>query len=97
MYRDEDLLLRAIRRLAEAVGRWASGARSEVDDALREATGLSLVTLDRLPANTLIATFGVSDDIGRARLAAIAEVLETTASEGAGRADKAAALRAALT
>ena len=99
MYRDEDVLLRAIRQLGEAVARWATGAgagRAEVEHALQEATGLSLATLDVLPADALIAAFGTSDEIGRARLAAIAEVLEAATTPGDGRAAKAAILRAAL-
>jgi hypothetical protein len=101
MYRDEDVLLRSIRKLAEAIARWTIGARpaqAEIDATVREATGLSLSTLDVLPPEALVGAFG-ADDLGRARLAAIADLLAALAEPGpAGesRRAKAAALREAL-
>ena len=51
----EDYLLRMIRQLAEAVARWAgSGAaedRGDVETSLQQTLGLSLMTLDALPAS----------------------------------------------
>lgn len=99
----EDFLLRMIRELAEAIAGWQdaddAAQRIAVDQALQAATGLSLRTLDVLPASALLAMARRSSDDGlvNQRLRAMVEALEAwTALEPDGaepRQVKAAALR----
>lgn len=97
----EDYLLRMIRQVAEAIGGWRedTAQRVAVDQALQAATGLSLRTLDALPASALLAMAQRAGDDGlvNQRVLAMVEVLEAwTAIEPEGadaRRAKAAALR----
>lgn len=101
----EDYLLRMIRRIAEAVGRWLrSGSpedRAALDVEVQSTLGLSIATIDKLPAVALIGALGTTDGLGRQRLAACADLLEALAATpdvrlSSQRRAKATALRAAL-
>jgi len=89
MLRD-DVLLRMIERLAEAVGAFLAGdgSRSEVQRELQATTGLTLAVIDVLPAEAIVPPV---DDrrVWQAKARAIAEALEAL-----GRTDKAAQVRA---
>lgn len=98
----EDYLLRAVQRLVAALAS-RSGARDEqqqeLTDALRETTGLSLRTLDALPAAALIELLASDDPLAVERALAVAEVLDRLAagsSRATSRQEKAAALREAF-
>ena len=100
----EDYLLRMIRRLVAAVARFKAGPSDEgsqdIDDALGDALGLSLATLDQLPASALIALLSPGDDLAAERLESVALALEALALRPGPRSErrraKAAALRSAL-
>ena len=101
----EDYLLRMIQRFAEAVARWAgsgsAGDKAEAEEALQATLGLSLSSLDALPAAAILSLLHPGDDLATERVAAVATLLETLAElEGGPQADarrgKAAALRSAL-
>jgi len=99
----EDYLLRMIRRLAEAVGRFLRGDAElgEVEGTLQECFGLSLATLDLLPAAALLGMLERGDTMGAQRVEAVADFLDALATRApdhpraATRWAKAAALRAA--
>ncbi|MEN0064050.1 MAG: hypothetical protein AAGA48_17995 [Myxococcota bacterium] len=92
-----------IRRLAEALAGWQDrdneAERAAVDQALQSATGLSLDTLDALPAQALLAMArrSVGDGLVEQRIRAMVEALEAWTAidpEGApARQEKATALR----
>lgn len=76
MLRD-DVLLRAIERLAAALGAYLRGdaARTEVEQALQAMTGMPLAALDLLPPDAVVPP--IDDPLLRARRAvAIADALE---------------------
>lgn len=84
MYED-DFLLRQIRRAVEAIARRALGEkveRAEVDDAVRDAVGLDLDTLDRLPLPALLALHVPTDDRSAERLRALGQLLLAMAEAG---------------
>ena len=99
----EDYLLRMIQRLAEAIAGWRdrgeAAQQAAVDQALQAATGLSLPTLDVLPASALLAMArnNADDELVKQRIRAIVDALEAWTAidpEGAPpRRDKAKALR----
>ena len=73
----------------------------EVEDALQGTLGLSLASLDALPASAILNLLHPEDGLATERVASVATLLETLASlEGGPRADarlaKAAALRSQL-
>ena len=101
MYND-DLILRIIQQLAEAIGRWRRGEldRAGLDEAAQNVLGLSVRTLDMLPSVALVSALNTGDGLGKGRLLAAAELLEALAGDpthprARARRAKAADLRAA--
>jgi hypothetical protein len=97
---DEDILIRQIRRFAEALGalfRGGSPSSYDVDELVRESLGLRLSTIDALPAEVLFSLGSDSDDRWLDRVELMAMVLEQLAEQEAasaeGRRWKAARLR----
>lgn len=77
--RQDDLLLRPILQLAEALARRLrtpdETALHDLSEALASGTGLSLDAARRMPDATLIALFDPTDGLGAARLDAVLQAL----------------------
>jgi hypothetical protein len=84
MYED-DYLSRQLRKAIEALARLAGGQpvqAQDLDEAFRDAVGLDLRTLDKLPADALMALMVEGDDRGAERLRTVAALLEACAPPG---------------
>lgn len=91
MLRD-DVLLRMIERMAEAVGAYlrGEGSAQQIEQEIQATTGLPLSVIDMLPASQVVPP--VDDPrVRRAKALALAEALEAL-----GRERKAEALRRAV-
>lgn len=101
----EDYLLRMIRNLVAAVARLrqrdSEEERLDVEGGLKTVLGLSIDTLDALPAQALISILSEGDDLAAERLGCVVVALEGLAEVADGplaeaRRAKASALRTAL-
>lgn len=100
MYQEEDYLIRQIHHLIALIVQLVLGERgeAEVDDQLQGTFGLSLRTLDALPASALLGLYDLGDPRDRARLDGLISVLDALSTHGPNaqiRKEKADALRSA--
>jgi hypothetical protein len=98
MYQD-DWLMRQIAQAMQILARLLRGEQvkaEELDQAVREVAGMDLSTLDKLPAEALLALLVPGDDRSAERLRTLARLLEASSAPGEARHLKAQKILARL-
>lgn len=98
MYQD-DWLMRQITQVAQILAKLMRGEQvgtEELDQAVRELAGMELSTLDKLPAEALLALLVPGDDRSTERLRSLAHLLEASSAPGEARHLKAQRILARL-
>jgi hypothetical protein len=98
MYQD-DWLMRQIAQAIAVLARLLRGEKvqtEELDQAVREVAGMDLDTVDKLPAEALLALLVPGDDRSAERLRTLARLLEASSAPGQARHLKAQKILACL-